>query len=165
MRQQDIAPGLHQYLVPVEGHPNIKALVAPPTPRHLPVGGSGTAVLMRDALQALGRLEGEMRHWAFPDLLTRTLARREAVQSSQIEGTRTDLGQLLVYEETQAEGSAPRDAQVTERYVQALQTGLEAVRTHGRAGITLALLDQLHATLMQDMGGASLAGATVPSRQ
>ena len=158
MRREDIATRLHRYLVPVEGRPNIKALVAPPTPRCLPVGDSGSTALMHAAMQGLGRLDGEMRHWAFPDLLTRTLARREAVQSSQIEGTRTDLDHLLIYEETQAEGSAPPDAQVTERYVQALQIGLDAVRQHGRAGITLELLNRLHAVLMQDAGDAFPCG-------
>ena len=154
MRKQDIAANRHPYLVPVPGRPNIKALVAPPAPRRLPLGDSGSAGLMHAAMQALAQLQGEMRHWVSPDLLTRTLARREAVQSSQIEGTRTNLDQLLVYEETQAEGSAPPDAKVTERYVQALQVGLDAVRQHGRAGITLELLNQLHAVLMQDAGPA-----------
>ena len=44
--------------------------------------------------------------WEYPDMVTRSLARREAVSSSQIEGTRTTLPQLLDYEATQAPGTA-----------------------------------------------------------
>lgn len=53
-------------------------------------------------------------------MLTRTRARREAVQSSQIEGTRTQLQQLFEYEAMRSGDGFPADAMVTERYVQAL---------------------------------------------
>ncbi|WP_312327278.1 Fic family protein [Stenotrophomonas sp.] len=105
---------------------------------------------MANANSALDRLGDAMRHWRAPELVTRTLARREAVQSSQIEGTQTDLDQLLVYEATLGMDGLPVDVLVTERYVQALQHGLDAVREGGRAALTLQLVNQLHAMLMQD---------------
>ena len=67
------------------------------------------------------------------------MRRREAVQSSQIEGTRTDLDQLLRYEATRSVEGLPADVRETERYVRALQLGLEAVREGGRAALGLAL--------------------------
>ena len=66
-----------------------------------------------------------------PDLITRSLERREAVLSSQIEGTRTDLTQLLAYEATGSDVGLPEDAAVTLGYVHALDHGLRAVRRTG----------------------------------
>lgn len=149
MRKEQIAEPLRRYLVPVEGKPNVMAMVAPATPRRLPPGGSGTPVLLSGASMALGRLAGAIPHWQNPDLLTRTLARREAVQSSQIEGTQTELDELLTYEVTQDGQDMPPDVRVTQQYVKALQYGLDAVRQGGRQAITLALIHQLHAILMQ----------------
>jgi len=83
-------------------------------------------------------------------MVTRTLARREAVMSSQIEGTKSDLHQLLTYEATHGTGGLPADVRITERYVAALQHGLERVRVGGRAVLDLALIHELHALLMQD---------------
>lgn len=151
MRREDIAVSLRPYLVAVAGHPNLMAMAAPPTPRRLPAGQSGSRDLLIGANAALARLEQAMRQWPAPDLITRTLARREAVQSSQIEGTRTDLDELLVYEATLGLDGLPPDAVVTERYVQALQHGLDAVRERGRSALDLALVNRLHALLMQDM--------------
>lgn len=150
MRREDIAGPLRSYLTPVEGRPHLLAMSPPPTPRRLPVGHSASFSLMASANSALDRLGDAMRHWPAPELVTRTLARREAVQSSQIEGTQTDLDQLLVYEATLGMDGLPVDVLVTERYVQALQHGLDAVRKGGRAALTLELVNQLHAMLMQD---------------
>jgi len=99
---------------------------------------------------ALGRLQGTLKHLANTDMVTRTLARREAVMSSQIEGTKSDLHQLLTYEATHSTGGLPADVRITERYVAALQHGLERVRVGGRAVLDLALIHELHALLMQD---------------
>lgn len=150
MRREDIAGPLRAYLIPVEGRQNLLAMIPPPTPRRLPLGQAGSREMQIKAEAALERLADAMRHWPAPELVTRTLARREAVQSSQIEGTQTNLDQLLVYEATLGMDGLPLDVLVTERYVQALQHGLDAVREGGRAALNLELVNQLHATLMQD---------------
>jgi Fic family protein len=150
MRRDQLAPERQQFLVPCDDRPNVLALVAPPTPRAIP-GAERHHAAIAMANQAIGRLEGAMSGFPNADLLTRTLARREAVQSSQIEGTQADLPQLLTYEATQGLDGLPTDVQVTERYVRALQHGLDAVREHGsRGALTCELLDALHAILMQD---------------
>lgn len=84
-----------------------------------------------------------------PDLITRSLERREAVLSSQIEGTRTDLTQLLEYEATGFDEGLPEDAAVTLGYVRALDHGLRAIRRDGGLQhLTLDLIRQLHRVLM-----------------
>lgn len=151
MKRAEIAADRQRYLVHCPDRPNIWALVAPPTPRRLSYA-PGQQLAFATAERAIGRLEGVMGIIPNKDFLTRTLARREAVQSSQIEGTRADLPALLTYEATLGLQGLPADVQVTERYVQALHHGLAAVRATqgGRTAITLKLIDELHAILMQD---------------
>jgi Fic family protein len=149
MRRDQIAKDRQPHLVPALGYPNACALVAPPTPRMLPMGRRHEAGFPK-AHAALGRLQGTLKHLANTDMVTRTLARREAVMSSQIEGTQSDLRQLLTYEATQSTGGLPPDVRITERYIAALQHGLERVRVGGRAVLDLALIHELHALLMQD---------------
>lgn len=144
MRRTDIASTLHPYLLPVEGQPHVLAMTPPPTPRSLDLDGTAVAS-MSAAATALGELKGSLANRSNADLLTRTLARREAVQSSQIEGTKSELRDVLAYEVTRsADGSEP-DVVVTERYVEALQLGLDAVRRRGRAGIDPDLVRAMHA--------------------
>ncbi|MDB6084619.1 MAG: hypothetical protein JWN43_2500, partial [Gammaproteobacteria bacterium] len=92
MRRDQIAKDRQPYLVPALGYPNACALVAPPTPRILSLGRHEAGFPTAHA--ALGRLQGTLKHLANTDMVTRTLARREAVVSSQIEGTKSDLHQL-----------------------------------------------------------------------
>ncbi len=158
MRRDQVAIGRQPYLVPVPGDPNVLALVAPPTPRAVPDGGRYTA-RFAEAHAALGRLQGVMSHLPNADMVTRTLARREAVRSSQIEGTQTNLLQLLTYEATQGMGGLPADVKVTERYVTALQYGLARIRQQGRRGLGLSLIHELHAQLMQDNASRFPVGA------
>ena len=100
-----------------------------------------------------------MAHIPNADMVTRTLARREAVKSSQIEGTRADLPDLLTYEATRGAGGLPPDVKVTERYVAALQHGLERIRVEGREALDLLLINELHALLMEDDVGRYPVGA------
>ena len=149
MRRNDVAENRRPYLVPAAGYPNACALVAPPTPQRLPADLQHQAVFA-EAHAALGRMQGVLRHIPNAERVTRTLARREAVMSSQIEGTKSDLHQLLTFEATHGTGDMPADVRITQRYVEALQRGLDRVRTGGRAALNLALIHELHAQLMQD---------------
>jgi Fic family protein len=149
MRRDHIAKDRQPFLVRAHGYPNAFALVAPPTPRLLPLESWHQAGFPQ-AHAALGRLQGTLKHLANTDMVTRTLARREAVMSSRIEGTKSNLHQLLTYEATHSTGGLPADVRITERYVAALQHGLERVRVGGRAVLDLALIHELHALLMQD---------------
>ena len=96
MRASDFSPDRRKRLVPVPGRENVKALVPPRCPRTL------DALPVLDVLvaaeRAIASTAAVARLLPRPDLITRSLERREAVLSSQIEGTRTDLTQLLEYE-------------------------------------------------------------------
>jgi len=102
MRAADLSPDRRKLLIAVHGRQNVKALVTPSCPRTLEV------VPILDQLVAAERAIASTAAVAkllpHPDLITRSLERREAVLSSQIEGTRTDLTQLLEYEATGCAG-------------------------------------------------------------
>jgi len=158
MRRTDVSSALHRYLVKCTSHPNCHALIAPPTPRRLPADAAA-AHHATHAIQALERLKVTIDLLPNGDMVTRTLARREAVQSSQIEGTRTTLHELLEYEATQSADGLPPDATVTERYVQALEHGLRKVReARDRSALTTNLVKDMHGILMQDEPAHVLAG-------
>jgi Fic family protein len=158
MRRDQIAVDRQPFLVRALGYPNVFALVAPPTPRLIPEAGRHHASLA-EGHAALIHLREAMAQIPNVDMVTRTLARREAVRSSQIEGTRAELPELLTYEATRGLGGMPPDVRITERYVTALQHGLERVRAGGRAAIDLRLIHELHAHLMQDEAGKQPIGA------
>ncbi len=158
MRRADVVHKLQAYLVKSDLHRNCYAMVAPPTPRQLPDNPAVANDLMR-AAQALERLKVATDLLPNADMVTRSLARREAVQSSQIEGTRTQLYELLEYEATRSSDGLPPDATVTERYVQALDHGLLAIRQIGsRQALSTALVMQMHQILMQDAPAYAFAG-------
>lgn len=90
-------------------------------------------------------------HLPNADLITRSLARREAVESSQIEGTQTEILELLEFEATGMRGKdASPDVAVTLNYVRALEQGLAAIRRDPNASIGESLILNLHATLMSE---------------
>lgn len=86
-----------------------------------------------------------------PNLLTRTADRREAVRSSQIEGTSSELDELLAYEATGSDEGMPADVHVTRNYVMALEYGLDKVRSLGAAAMDCELVKEIHARLMKDV--------------
>ncbi len=147
MRASDLSPDRRKRLVPVPGRPNVKALVPPDCPRTL--NAMPVLDLLVAAERAIASTAAVVRLLPRPDLITRSLERREAVLSSQIEGTSTDLTQLLEYEATGSGEGLPDDAGITLGYVHALDHGLRAVRRDGgRRNLTLDLIRQLHRVLM-----------------
>lgn len=96
------------------------------------------------------------RHPRHAGLLMGMLNRREAVDSSQIEGTRTEFDGLLLHELElgSADATADPDADQTLAYVRAFTTGSAAVAQRGSAALDLDLIRQLHGELMRGDAGA-----------
>lgn len=147
MRKTDLSVARQRCLVRAHDHPNCWALVPPGTPRSLDLSQASNEEL-RNAHGALGALQAATMNLPNVDLITRTLGRREAVQSSGIEGTRTDLPGLLEYEATRGAEGGTADARVVESYVSSLDVGLQTVHIYGRAGLTVELVKTLHQALM-----------------
>jgi len=91
VRAADLSPDRRGRLVSVPGRENIKALVPPPCPRTLDAVPVVAPLIAAE--KAIASTAAVARLLPQPDLITRSLERREAVLGSQIEGTRTDLTQ------------------------------------------------------------------------
>ncbi|MCI0519887.1 MAG: Fic family protein [Chloroflexi bacterium] len=106
---------------------------------------------LSEADRALGELKGLGGTLANPHLLIRPLARREAVLSSRIEGTRASLDDLLAYEATQVSFLEPgSDVREVYNYVRTLEYGLERINT---LPVSLRLIREMHARLMEGVRG------------
>jgi Fic family protein len=144
------APG-HYVVVPAAGEP-FKAFVPAPLPPVPPVAWS-PALRRRfdDALVALGRLDAVTQLLPNASLLLYSFVRKEAVLSSQIEGTQSSLADLLLYEIDEQPGVPVEDAREVSRCVAALERGLKRLR--GGLPLCMRLLREMHTVLMSHPGG------------
>ena len=108
------------------------------------------AVLLSEANHALGRLDGIAR--AVPDrnVFLYTYVRREAVLSSQIEGTQASLMDVLEYEASIRKPGRSGDVLEVLNYVDAVNYGLHRLNT---LPVFRALLCEVHAVLIQGVRG------------
>jgi Fic family protein len=106
-----------------------------------------------DALLALGRLDALTTHLPNAALLLYSFVRKEAVLSSQIEGTQSSLADLLLYEIDEQPGVPVDDAREVSRCVAALEFGLAALRNG--LPLSMRLLRGMHEVLMAHPGGQS----------
>ncbi len=146
MKKSDLSPNRQKQLVPADGYPGAFALIPPATPHSIPSKQILSEVTR--AHEALGELRTSTINFPNPDLVTRTFDRREAVRSSQIEGTHSDMDQLFAYEATGSDEGLPPDVVVTKNYVIALEAGLNEVRGRGPEAISERLIKGLHRDLM-----------------
>jgi Fic family protein len=102
--------------------------------------------LLERALLALGRLDSVSTLLPDTQLFLYTYIRKEAVLSSQIEGTQSSLADLLLFEMDQAPGVSLDDVVEVSNYVAALEHGLTRMRT----GFPLStrLIREIHAVLL-----------------
>ena len=102
--------------------------------------------LLARANLALGRLDGLTAVLPDPGVFLYTYIRKEAVLSSQIEGTQSSLSDLLLFENEAAPGVPLNDVQDVSNYVAAMQHGLKRVR--GGFPVSSRLLKEIHAVLL-----------------
>ncbi len=95
---------------------------------------------------AVGRLDSISTLLPDPHLFLYSYVRREAVLSSQIEGTQSSLSDLLLFELTEAPGMPLDDVVEVSNYIAALEHGMARIRE----GFPLSnrLLREMHAALM-----------------
>lgn len=104
---------------------------------------------LSEATWSLGELAGLGRTVANTNLLLGPFIRREAVLSSRIEGTKTTMAQLYLFEARES-SPAPADAREVHNYVRALEYGIGRVR---KEPVGLALVGELHQLLMKGVRG------------
>ncbi len=104
------------------------------------------------ANRALGRLDALAQLLPDPDLFLYFYVRKEAVLSSQIEGTQSSLSDLLLFETDAAPGVPLDDVQEVSRYVAAMKHGLDRLR--GDFPLSLRLIREIHEKLLAKGRGA-----------
>jgi Fic family protein len=106
--------------------------------------------LLSKADLALGRLDGITRTLPNPDLFVSMYVKKEALLSSQIEGTQASLIEVLETEEKQTS-----DALEVTNYVNALNYGLSRLKDDGFP-LSLRLIREIHAKLLATGRGSNL---------
>lgn len=109
--------------------------------------------LLSDADRALGRLDGSVHTLPNPDLFVYMYVRKEAVLSSQIEGTQSSLQDLLAAEAHVFGADLPRDVDEVVNYVRAMNQGLSRLE---QLPVSVRLIREIHSELMQGVRGSHL---------
>lgn len=107
------------------------------------------ALLSRADL-AVGRLDGVIEVIPDPDRFVFMYVRREAVLSSQIEGTQASLMDVLEYEAEEETATARVDVQEVINYVRAMRLGLDRLQD---LPISRRLICEVHRELMSEVRG------------
>jgi Fic family protein len=105
------------------------------------------------SLLSLGRLDSVTALLPDTHLFLYMYVRKEAVLSSQIEGTQSSLADLLLFEVNEAPGAPVNDVIEVSNYVAALEHGLERVR--GGFPLSNRLLCEMHEILLSRGRGAN----------
>lgn len=100
---------------------------------------------------ALGRLDGSIQTLPNPDLFVFMYVRKEAVLSSQIEGTQSSLADLLAAEAQITDPQLPRDVDEVVNYVAAMNHGLARLAD---LPVSTRLIREIHARLLRGTRGA-----------
>ena len=131
-----------------------RAFMPAPLPPDPPVALTGelTSLLSR-ADRALGRLDGSVLTLPNPDLFVFMYVRKEAVLSSQIEGTQSSLQDLLAAEADLFDDTMPRDVDEVVNYVRAMKHGLSRLAD---LPVSVRLIREIHAQLLDGVRGGRL---------
>lgn len=123
-------------------------------PDHLPppdlVFDTNLNALVSRSDRELGRLDGAVAVVPEPDIFVAQFARREAVLSSQIEGTHASIMDVLEYEAQVSEREASVDVREVTNYIAAMRHGLNRLAD---LPLSRRLLCEVHAVLMHDVRG------------
>ncbi|HUG24150.1 Fic family protein [Piscinibacter sp.] len=106
--------------------------------------------LLSKADRALGRLDGSIQTLPDPDLFILMYVRKEAVLSSQIEGTQSSLSDVLEAEAKILDPDRPRDVDEVLNYVGAMRHGLARL---DELPVSTRLIKEIHERLMRGVRG------------
>src|SRR5262245_445484 len=140
-----------QYVTQIGGYRAFRPAPLPPDP---PIRISGELQRrLSEADRALGRLDGSIHTLPNPELFVYMYVRKEAVLSSQIEGTQSSLQDLLAAEADVASGEIPGDVDEVVNYVQAMNHGLASLSA---LPVSIRLVREIHANLLRGVRGSHL---------
>jgi Fic family protein len=130
----------------------VRAFVPPPLPPEPPIDILSLLDRLSRAERALGRLDGITILLPRQELFLYMYVRKEAVLSSQIEGTQSTLSDLLRFETEAQAGEPVDDIREVSNYVDAMMYGLERLE---KLPLSLRLIREMHARLLNSGRGGS----------
>ena len=140
-----------------------RAFFPAPLPPDPPVRIAGALqASLSDADRALGRLDGSIQTLPDPDLFVYMYIRKEAVLSSQIEGTQSSLQDLLAAEARLFAPSRANDVNEVINYVRAVNHGLARLSD---LPVSVRLIREIHAVLLQGVRGSELTPGELRTTQ
>jgi Fic family protein len=141
---------LGRYVETSVGGEVVRAFVPPALPPDPPVDVTSLLSKLSVADRAIGRLDGITVLLPRQELFLYMYVRKEAVLSSQIEGTQSTLSDLLRFE-TEAEAGQPiDDIREVSNYVDAMMYGLDRLN---ELPLSLRLIREMHERLLQSGRG------------
>lgn len=140
-----------------------RAFLPAPLPPNPPVRMDGELQsLLSLADRALGRLDGSIQTLPNPDLFVFMYVRKEAVLSSQIEGTQSSLQDLLAAEAHILSPDGPKDVDEVVNYVTAMNYGLDRLR---ELPLSVRLIKEIHERLLHGVRGSRLTPGELRTSQ
>ncbi len=140
-----------RYVLQPQGY---KAFIPTPLPPEPGIQIEGELqVLLSKADRALGRLDGSIQTLPHADLFVFMYVRKEAVLSSQIEGTQSSLTDLLTVEAKILSSETPKDVDEVVNYVRAMNYGLDRLK---ELPLSLRLITEIHQELLEGARGSHL---------
>ncbi len=130
----------------------VRAYVPAALPPSPPIDLLRVLPRLTEAERAIGRLDGVAVILPRQELFLYMYVRKEAVLSSQIEGTQSTLTELLRFETEAAAGTPFDDVREVSNYVDAMMYGLDR---QAQLPLSLRLIRELHARLLQSGRGQS----------
>lgn len=120
---------------------------------HPPIDLTPLYHLLEQATASLAQLKSVGNHIPNPSLFVYMYVRKEALLSSQIEGTQSSFSDLILFENQQQPSAPLDDVEEVSNYVKALNFGLQ--RINEGFPLSLRLLREVHAILLSGSRGAN----------
>ena len=135
------------------GGERVRAYLPAPLPPEPPLDLNQFMRVYERAVAALGRLDGVTTILPSTPLFLYMYVRKEALLSSQIEGTQSSLSDLLMFENDEVPAAELDDVTEVSNYVAAIEHGVARIR----AGfpLSLRLIREMHAILLRSGRGVS----------
>lgn len=138
------------------------AFIPAPLPPDPPVAMARLQATLSQADGALGRLDGSVLTLPNPDLFVFMYVRKEAVLSSQIEGTQSSLQDVLAAEARIFNRERPSDVREVLNYIEAMHYGLGRLRD---LPVSVRLIREIHEHLMRGVRGGRLTPGELRASQ
>lgn len=153
MSEIDLTPRIGEYITTTMVGESVRAYVPRDLPPVPPIDMQSLSNLVSDAMLALGRLDGVRSVAPDTSLFLYMYVRKEALLSSQIEGTQSTLSDLLLYENEQTPGAPIDDVEEVSTYVAALDHGLK--RMKDGFPLSMRLMREMHGILLSTGRGST----------